>query len=429
MASTTLSRSGAERARIIHRRPARRGLGSSDRRPDFTPTGYDVVERPAGAGRSPWTPSSPTSGAVRAGSSWTSPTRRSVATPRCRRDRRLDKSWSTTPVARSAPTGSRAAIPWCGTGDVRQQRRRHAPGHPSSSSAPRRSPRATKSRRHLGGGRVRLSGRCGVHPAAKHAERRLAETLRLELSGKQVRVVEICPGMVRTDGFSLVRYHGDQGKADAVYDGVTDPSAADVAEHRVLRDLPQHVNIDRLVVKPVEQAAPHLLHRGPIDWEDDGALPPPDWDRGRRPRSRFEGSTARWGWPDSPGRVSAASAGHRRHRAAPHLRSRSSPRRALADLGAFLRTSRPEYAGPRCHPADRSRPGWFRGGWGDQRFAVRVVGNRSKVGTRQRRPIVLSRRPAPHLAERHHARATSPSAARGGRDRDGVVVPAGFSLL
>ena len=112
------------------------------------------------------------------------------------------------------------------------------------------------------------------YTAAKHAERALAETLRLELNGTQVRVVEICPGMVRTDGFSLVRFHGDQEKADAVYEGVDRPlTAADVAECiGFCVGLPQHVNIDRLVVKPVAQAAPHQLHRGPIAWGgDDGA--------------------------------------------------------------------------------------------------------------------------------------------------------------
>ena len=110
------------------------------------------------------------------------------------------------------------------------------------------------------------------YTAAKHAERALAETLRLELNGERVRVVEICPGMVHTEGFSLVRYHGDQSKADAVYDGVDRPlTAEDVAECIAFCvNLPQHVNVDRLVVKPVAQAAPHLLHRGPIDWDHGG---------------------------------------------------------------------------------------------------------------------------------------------------------------
>ena len=133
----------------------------------------------------------------------------------------------------------------------------------------RRSPRATVVVVTSVAAEVVYPGGAG-YTAAKHAERALAETLRLELNGTQVRVVEICPGMVRTDGFSLVRYHGDKEKADAVYEGVDRPlTAADVAECiGFCVGLPQHVNIDRLVVKPVAQAAPHLLHRGPIAWGD-----------------------------------------------------------------------------------------------------------------------------------------------------------------
>ena len=136
----------------------------------------------------------------------------------------------------------------------------------------RRSPRATVVVITSVAAEVVYPGGAG-YTAAKHAERALAETLRLELNGERVRVVEICPGMVQTDGFSLVRYHGDQAKADAVYDGVDRPlTAADVAECVAFCvGLPQHVNIDRLVVKPVAQAAPHLLHRGPIDWGDGDA--------------------------------------------------------------------------------------------------------------------------------------------------------------
>lgn len=136
----------------------------------------------------------------------------------------------------------------------------------------RRSPRATVVVVTSVAAEVVYPGGAG-YTAAKHAERALAETLRLELNGERVRVVEICPGMVHTEGFSLVRYHGDRSKADAVYDGVDRPlTAGDVAECIAFCvNLPQHVNIDRLVVKPVAQAAPHLLHRGPIDWDADGA--------------------------------------------------------------------------------------------------------------------------------------------------------------
>ena len=110
------------------------------------------------------------------------------------------------------------------------------------------------------------------YTAAKHGSTAVVETLRLELAGEPIRVVEIDPGMVWTDGFSLTRFHGDQAKADAVYAGVDRPLVAeDIAECIAFCvRLPQHVNIDRLVVKPVAQAAPHKVVRAPIDWDHSG---------------------------------------------------------------------------------------------------------------------------------------------------------------
>src|SRR5665811_3238 len=71
----------------------------------------------------------------------------------------------------------------------------------------------------------------GGYVAAKHAERSIAATLRLELVGEPVRVIEVAPGMVRTEEFSLNRFGGDQARADAVYAGVDGPLvAADVAD-------------------------------------------------------------------------------------------------------------------------------------------------------------------------------------------------------
>jgi NADP-dependent 3-hydroxy acid dehydrogenase YdfG len=109
--------------------------------------------------------------------------------------------------------------------------------------------------------------------AAKHAEAALVETLRLELTGEHIRVVDIRPGMVHTEEFSLTRLGGDQGAADRVYEGVDRPLVADdvAACIEFAVSVPQHVNIDTLVVKPVAQAAPHRLHRGPIDWKQTDA--------------------------------------------------------------------------------------------------------------------------------------------------------------
>jgi NADP-dependent 3-hydroxy acid dehydrogenase YdfG len=100
------------------------------------------------------------------------------------------------------------------------------------------------------------------YTAAKHAVHTLAETLRLELNGEPVRVVEIAPGMVRTEEFSLNRL-GSSDAADAVYRGVREPLVAeDIADciaWAVTR--PHHVNIDLMVVRPVAQAAQHKVAR------------------------------------------------------------------------------------------------------------------------------------------------------------------------
>lgn len=114
-------------------------------------------------------------------------------------------------------------------------------------------------------GRAAYEGAAG-YVAAKNGTRTLVETLRLELNGEPVRVTEVAPGMVHTEEFSLVRFGGDQARADAVYAGVDRPlRAEDVAETiRWVASLPEHVNIDQIVVRPVAQAANHKLHRGPI---------------------------------------------------------------------------------------------------------------------------------------------------------------------
>lgn len=103
----------------------------------------------------------------------------------------------------------------------------------------------------------------GSYTAAKHGTTAVAETLRLELCGRPVRVIEIDPGMVRTEEFSVNRFGGDAERAAGVYAGVAEPlDAEDVADcvaWAVTR--PHHVNIDRIVVRPLAQAAQHKVHR------------------------------------------------------------------------------------------------------------------------------------------------------------------------
>jgi NADP-dependent 3-hydroxy acid dehydrogenase YdfG len=103
----------------------------------------------------------------------------------------------------------------------------------------------------------------GGYVAAKHAAKAVVDTLRLELFDQPVRVCEIAPGMVRSEGFALTRFDGDQAKADAVYAGVAEPLTADDIADIVawIATRPSHVNIDRLTVRPRAQAAQHKVHR------------------------------------------------------------------------------------------------------------------------------------------------------------------------
>ena len=100
------------------------------------------------------------------------------------------------------------------------------------------------------------------YTAAKHAVHTLAETMRLELVGQPLRIIEIAPGMVRTEEFSRIRL-GSAESADAVYRGVREPlvaeDIADCVAWTVTR--PHHVNIDLMVVRPRAQAAQHKVAR------------------------------------------------------------------------------------------------------------------------------------------------------------------------
>jgi NADP-dependent 3-hydroxy acid dehydrogenase YdfG len=111
-------------------------------------------------------------------------------------------------------------------------------------------------------GRIAYEGGAG-YTAAKHGTQVVTETLRLELWDQPVRVMEIAPGMVKTDEFALVRFEGDRAKADAVYAGVAEPlTAEDVADAITwMVTRPPHVNVDELVLRPRAQAAQHKVHR------------------------------------------------------------------------------------------------------------------------------------------------------------------------
>ncbi len=93
------------------------------------------------------------------------------------------------------------------------------------------------------------------YTAAKHAQGALHRTLRGELLGKPVRLTEIAPGAVETE-FSLVRFDGDEQRADAVYSGMTPLVAGDIAEViGFVASRPSHVNLDQIIIRPRDQAS------------------------------------------------------------------------------------------------------------------------------------------------------------------------------
>ncbi|HUA37076.1 MAG TPA: SDR family NAD(P)-dependent oxidoreductase [Candidatus Sulfopaludibacter sp.] len=91
--------------------------------------------------------------------------------------------------------------------------------------------------------------------AAKAGELQITRALRLELLGTGIRVGTMDPGLAETE-FSLVRFKGNAAEAKKVYEGTNPLTAEDIAEILVwIASRPPHVNIDELVVKPVDQAA------------------------------------------------------------------------------------------------------------------------------------------------------------------------------
>ncbi len=100
-----------------------------------------------------------------------------------------------------------------------------------------------------------------VYCASKAAVRAISEGLKQDLLGTQVRVTSVDPGMVETE-FSEVRFHGDTERANKVYQGVKPLTADDVADvifFCVTRS--PHVNINEVVLMPVDQASATLVNR------------------------------------------------------------------------------------------------------------------------------------------------------------------------
>ena len=100
-----------------------------------------------------------------------------------------------------------------------------------------------------------------VYCGSKAAARVINDGLREDLLGTPIRVTSVDPGLVETD-FSLVRFHGDTGRAAKVYKGIAPLRAEDIADviHWVVTR-PDHVNIARVSLTSVNQANTLLIHR------------------------------------------------------------------------------------------------------------------------------------------------------------------------
>ncbi len=100
-----------------------------------------------------------------------------------------------------------------------------------------------------------------VYCASKHAVHAISQAMRADLLSHGIKVTEIRPGMVETE-FSLVRFHGDEQRADHVYDGVDALTGDDIAEAIAwAAQLPAHMNVNDMVLMPTQQAGAYYTCR------------------------------------------------------------------------------------------------------------------------------------------------------------------------
>jgi 3-hydroxy acid dehydrogenase/malonic semialdehyde reductase len=101
----------------------------------------------------------------------------------------------------------------------------------------------------------------GMYVGSKYAVRSLTYVLRKELVGR-IRVSTVDPGMVGDTEFSDIRFGGDEEKKRAVYRGVDYLTPADVADCILwVVTRPSHMNVDEVVLKPLQQASQDMIVR------------------------------------------------------------------------------------------------------------------------------------------------------------------------
>ena len=100
-----------------------------------------------------------------------------------------------------------------------------------------------------------------VYCATKHAVDSLTKAMRIDMVEYGIKVTQIAPGAVETE-FSNVRFKGDDAKADSVYKGYEPLHPEDIADAVFYcANLPQHVNINDLLIMPTAQANSTVFHK------------------------------------------------------------------------------------------------------------------------------------------------------------------------
>jgi 3-hydroxy acid dehydrogenase/malonic semialdehyde reductase len=100
-----------------------------------------------------------------------------------------------------------------------------------------------------------------VYCATKHAVHAFTKVLREETAGRNLRIMQISPGMVETD-FSIARFKGDEKLAQSVYSGMKPLVAEDIARMmQFMLDQPRHVVIDEIITMPMQQGSPVTVVR------------------------------------------------------------------------------------------------------------------------------------------------------------------------
>ena len=100
-----------------------------------------------------------------------------------------------------------------------------------------------------------------VYCASKFAVRAITEGMREDLAQHKIKVSSLNPGMVDTE-FSLVRFRGDESKAEQVYNGFEPLHSIDIAETLFyMANAPEHVNLAEVLILPKAQSNAYFTHK------------------------------------------------------------------------------------------------------------------------------------------------------------------------